>query len=101
MEHEIHIAVSAAEELAALKKFDQKRISAEIDRQLVHQPTVPTRNRKCLGEVETEFEYEPPLWELRVGEFRVFYHVNSGERRVNIRALRRKTQEQRTEDIIQ
>ena len=41
----------------------------EVDEQLVHQPTLPTRKRKLLR--------PNPIapWELRVGDIRVFYEV--------------------------
>ena len=32
----------------------------------------------------------PPIWQLRIGDHRVFYDVDEGERRVFVRAVRRK-----------
>ena len=42
----------------------------------------------------------PPVWELRVGEFRVFYDVSRTERTVHVRAIRKKLSEKRTEEIL-
>src|SRR5271170_1462759 len=69
-------------------------------RQAPSQPSVPTRRRKCLIDLTPSFEHEVPVWELRVGVFRVFYDVAVEEKRVHIRAVRRKESPQRTEDII-
>jgi hypothetical protein len=52
--------------LAALNKAQQVRAIDEIERQLTHQPTLPTRRRKLL---------RPNLiarWELRIGDIRVY-----------------------------
>jgi mRNA-degrading endonuclease RelE of RelBE toxin-antitoxin system len=98
--HEIVVHELAIEELALLRAFDQRRIVAEIRDQLADQPTAPSRRRKCLFDLRPSFEHELPVWELRVGAFRVFYDVAEDERRVHIRAVRRKQPTQRTEDIV-
>lgn len=46
------------------------------------------------------FESDPPIWELRVGEFRVFYDVDEIERIVYIRAVRHKPPHKTTEEIL-
>jgi mRNA-degrading endonuclease RelE of RelBE toxin-antitoxin system len=79
---------TAAADLKALRVFDQRRIGEEIDKQLRHQPTVGSKNRKCLRGFAPGFEHEPPLWELRVGEFRVFYDVDEEGQAVRVRAVR-------------
>jgi mRNA-degrading endonuclease RelE of RelBE toxin-antitoxin system len=61
---------------------------------------VPTRRRKCLLDLTPSFEHELPVWELRVGDFRVFYDVQEDELRVHVRAVRRKEARQKTEDIV-
>ncbi len=45
------------------------------------------------------FDHELPVWELRVGPFRVFYDVQDEEQRVHVRAVRRKEPPQKTKDI--
>ena len=49
--------------------------------QLLHQPLVPTRNRKLLR--------ANPIasWELRIGEFRVFYEVDEEAMTVTVVAV--------------
>jgi mRNA-degrading endonuclease RelE of RelBE toxin-antitoxin system len=49
----------------------------------------------------TNFEAIPPIWELRIGEYRIFYDVDEGEKIVYIRAIRQKNPEQTTKDIVQ
>ncbi len=100
MPYEIVVHELALEELESLQPFDQRRVLAEIREQLSHEPGKPTRRRKCLIDLTPSFEHELPVWELRVGGFRVFYDVADEERRVHIRAVRRKQPRQRTEDII-
>jgi mRNA-degrading endonuclease RelE of RelBE toxin-antitoxin system len=100
MRYEIVVHELAIEELESIRSFDQRRILVEVREQLGDQPTVPTRRRKCLIDLTPSFEHELPVWELRVGEFRVFYDVSEEERRVHIRAVRRKEPRHRTEDVV-
>jgi mRNA-degrading endonuclease RelE of RelBE toxin-antitoxin system len=99
MHYEIVVHELAVEELESLRAFDQRRILGEIREHLSHQPSVPTRRRKCLIDLLPSFKHELPVWELRVGPFRVFYDVQENERRVHIRAIRRKDATQQTEEI--
>jgi mRNA-degrading endonuclease RelE of RelBE toxin-antitoxin system len=59
----------AVDHLAALPKAEQVRVIDQVEVQLAHQPTLPTRNRKVLR--------PNPLapWQLRLGDIRVFYDV--------------------------
>ena len=100
MPYEIVIHELADEELERFRVHDQRRIVGAIKKQLRDQPTTPTRNRKCLEPLIPAFEYVPPLWELRVGDFRVFYDVDESRRMLHIRSVRRKEPTQQTEDII-
>jgi mRNA-degrading endonuclease RelE of RelBE toxin-antitoxin system len=97
--YELSIAKTAREELKALKAFDRNRIMDSIEKQLIDSPTVVTRNRKLLGKTKTSFAFVPPLWELRVGDYRVFYDVDEAERVVSVRSVRRKLADQTTEDV--
>jgi mRNA-degrading endonuclease RelE of RelBE toxin-antitoxin system len=99
MAHEIRLSGNAAEELRNLAVFERRRIVDEINSQLGHEPTVATRNRKCLLGLTPGFEHRPPVWELRVGDIRVFYDVDDETLEVHIRAVRRKGQGQTTEEI--
>jgi mRNA-degrading endonuclease RelE of RelBE toxin-antitoxin system len=72
---------SALEDLSFFKRYEQNLILDSMELQLIHEPTIETRNRKLL---------EPnPLatWELRVGDYRIFYDVISSENLVKIKAI--------------
>jgi mRNA-degrading endonuclease RelE of RelBE toxin-antitoxin system len=91
---------SALAELKAIKVFSRRQIARAIEEQLPHQPLVGTRNRKVLDDPPAPFAYEPPLWELRVGHFRVFYDVDEVRQVVFIRAVREKPPHAATEDVL-
>jgi mRNA-degrading endonuclease RelE of RelBE toxin-antitoxin system len=101
MAFEIDITDVATEELKAIRTFDRRRIVDGIKQQLSDQPTIASRNRKCLKDTIPSFEHRQPLWELRVGDYRVFYDVDEENQNVTVRAVRLKEPDQTTEDIIQ
>jgi mRNA-degrading endonuclease RelE of RelBE toxin-antitoxin system len=80
----ITITRTALDDLRELRKPDQEQIRDAIDSQLPHEPSQETRNRKRLR--------PNPLadWELRVGTFRVFYHIDEAATEVRIVAIGRK-----------
>jgi mRNA-degrading endonuclease RelE of RelBE toxin-antitoxin system len=81
--------------------FERKAIRDAIDAQLPHVPNAPNRNRKPLPkEVTANFEFKPPLWELRVGDYRVFYEIDAGAQSVTIHAVRLKGAELTTKDVL-
>ena len=65
----IEFSPAARDHLKAMRKRDQRVILDAITDQLTHQPDQPARNRKPLS--------TNPVapWELRVGDFRVFYDI--------------------------
>ncbi len=75
----------ARENLKGLRKRDQQILFDAIAVQLVDQPDKPTRNRKRLEENDLA------PWELRVGDFRVFYDVDEDAERVVVIAVGKKT----------
>lgn len=99
MPFSIEIVPSAVIELKEIDVFWRRRIVQAIDEQLRSQPTVGTKNRKLLGDPRTTFEGEPPIWELRVGRYRVFYDVDEVTRVVYVRAIREKPPHATTEQI--
>jgi mRNA-degrading endonuclease RelE of RelBE toxin-antitoxin system len=70
MAYAIEFSEDAERHLRSLDARDRRTVLDAIEEQLIHEPTVPTRHRKPLR--------ENPLaaWELRVGEFRVFYGID-------------------------
>ncbi len=83
-----------------MRPFEQGRILEAIEMHLSDLPTSATRNRKQLWGLVPSFEAVPPIWELRVGEYRVFYDVDGEEKKVYVRAIRRKPPHKRTEEIL-
>jgi hypothetical protein len=71
----IEITDLAIEELRNIRAFERRPILEVIRQQLTYKPTVITRNRKLLESLIPSFEIVPPIWELRVGEYRVFYRT--------------------------
>jgi len=96
----VQIVPSALSELAEIKAFYRRQIADAIDRQLPDQPTSPTHHRKPLLVTEASFEFNPPLWELRVGDFRVFYDVDEPNQTVYVRSVRAKPPHATTEDVL-
>jgi len=87
---EIRLARGALEDLRRLRAHDRTRILDEIEHCLLEQPQEPSRNREELMALVPPWEHVPPVWELRVGEYRVFYDVDPRARVVFVRAVRRK-----------
>jgi mRNA-degrading endonuclease RelE of RelBE toxin-antitoxin system len=77
----IILTKSALADLGDFRKFDQQRLRDAVGEQLTVQPLQETRNRKHLRPNELA------EWELRVGEFRVFYDVDETEERVKVVAV--------------
>jgi mRNA-degrading endonuclease RelE of RelBE toxin-antitoxin system len=86
----IAYAPSVAGELRSLRATDRKRILDAIENQLTQEPANETRNRKILAGVAVPWEHQPPVWELRVGNYRVFYDVDEVAETVTVRAIREK-----------
>jgi mRNA-degrading endonuclease RelE of RelBE toxin-antitoxin system len=85
MAFEIEFSPDAREHLPSLRKRDQRIIVDTIADLLTHQPDQPTARRKPLE--------DNPIapWELRVGDFRIFYDVNRAEHVVVIVAVGEKS----------
>ncbi len=84
MAYTIQFSPRARDQLQSLRKRDQQIILDAIAAQFANQPDQPTRNRKRLQ--------ENPLapWELRVGNFQLFYDLEPAEQQVVIVAVGRK-----------
>lgn len=67
--------------LQAFTAREQRTIRDALVEQLCYEPTVQTRNRK---EMRLNLV---AVWELRVGDFRVYYDVDEEESIVDIRAI--------------
>jgi mRNA-degrading endonuclease RelE of RelBE toxin-antitoxin system len=88
------------EDLESFRAYDRRIVLKAIEMQLTHTPHIETKKCKLLRNLIPPFEAIPPIWQLRVGVFRVFYDVNEGERQVAVRAIRRKPTHLKTEEIL-
>jgi mRNA-degrading endonuclease RelE of RelBE toxin-antitoxin system len=96
----IRYAKSVRGELEELRAADRTRILDRIEEELAYQPSAATRNKKVLVGLDPPWEHDDPMWELRVGNYRVFYDVNDDEAIVTVRAVRHKPPHKTTEEII-
>jgi mRNA-degrading endonuclease RelE of RelBE toxin-antitoxin system len=86
----IEIARAALADLATLRVFDRSRIVAAIRTELSHTPTVAARHRKQLHDLRPSWEHVPPVWQMRVGDYRIFYDTDEVGRVVYVRRVIRK-----------
>ena len=98
--YDIQVASGAEQELKRLSVFHRNTIIDAMERNLMHEPTRISRNRKMLMGLVPPWKAEPPVWELRVGDYRVFYDIAEKEQVVYIRAIRKKPANQTTRDIL-
>ena len=96
----IRFAVEVTDDLKRLSAYRRKILLDAIEAQLSYEPTSPTKNRKLLVNLIPPWEAVSPIWELRVGEYRVFYDVSEVEETIYVRAIRRKPPGKRTEEIL-
>ena len=96
----IRFAESVEEDLRKIKVYYRNQILDSIEEQLAHEPETATRNRKLLENLTPPWQTVAPVWELRVGAYRVFYDVSADESVVYVRAIRKKPRGTKTEDIL-
>ena len=74
----LDITEDANQDLSYYRTFERKVIVDAIVVQLADQPDVETNNRKRLR--------DNPIarWELKVGQFRIFYEIDPGEKLVTV-----------------
>jgi mRNA-degrading endonuclease RelE of RelBE toxin-antitoxin system len=97
---EIRFAESVEGDLRKIPVYYRNQILDSIEEQLAHEPETATRNRKLLENLTPPWQTVEPIWELRVGEYRVFYDVSLTESIVYVRAVRKKPRGTKTEDIL-
>jgi len=96
----IEYATGVVDDLAQLRAYDRKVILDEIDKYLAYEPVRQTGRRKILFGLVPPWELMDPVWQLRVGEYRVFYDVDEVNRVVTVRAVRHKPPHLTTEEIL-
>jgi mRNA-degrading endonuclease RelE of RelBE toxin-antitoxin system len=96
----IRFSEGVAADLRRVKGSQRTQILDEIKVQLRHEPNRRTRNRKILVGLVPPWEHVEPVWELRMGEYRVFYDVNEEDLTVAVRTIRHKPPHKETEEIL-
>ena len=96
----IRFAKDVERDLKKIPSFYRNRIFDTIKKQLSFKPSTPTKNRKILINILPPWDAIPPIWELRIGKYRVFYDVDENKKIVYIRAVREKPHGKLTEDIL-
>ena len=96
----IELSADAEVDLVALRAVDRSRILKQIERQLPYEPSRESRNRKPLRGLVPPWQHLEPTWELRIGEFRVFYDVDETLKVVVVRAVRHKPPHSTTDEIL-
>ncbi len=96
----IDYAEGVNEDLANLRAYEREQVLDALEKQLQHEPTRQTRNRKILVGLVSPWEHVDPVWELRIGEYRVFYDVDEQTSTVTVRAIRYKPPHKTTEEIL-
>jgi len=86
----IRFARGVLDDLGRLRARDRAHVVDEIQLRLTHQPQEQDRNRKELAGLVPPWEHAKPVWELRIGNYRIFYDVDSDAQQVIVRAIRRK-----------
>lgn len=98
--YEIRFAVGVVRDLGVMLAAERKRILDGVRRRLGHEPTRRTKHVKQLRKLSPPFEHVPPIWQLRIGDHRVFYDVDEVGRVVFVRAVRHKPPHTTTEQIL-
>jgi mRNA-degrading endonuclease RelE of RelBE toxin-antitoxin system len=86
----IRYEAASEADLRRLRPFERRRVLDQVNNQLKNRPTTPSRRRKLLTAIAPPWDSVNPVWQLRVGDFRVFYDVDEEVREVVVRAVRRK-----------
>ncbi len=86
----VEFVEAAIAEITRLRAAERAQILDEIEEQLSHEPTAETRRRKLLMGLEPPWESLRPVWQLRIGPWRVFYDVDDDVKSVIVRAVRKK-----------
>ena len=78
---EIKFTDQAIADLKLLKKAERRSILSKLETKLIDEPTAETRNRKKLRPNQLA------EWELRLGNFRIFYDVNQDNELIIIQTI--------------
>jgi mRNA-degrading endonuclease RelE of RelBE toxin-antitoxin system len=96
----IEYAEGVIDDLADMRAYERAKVLDRLEEQLTYEPTQQTRNRKILVGLVPPWEHIEPVWELRIGQYRVFYDVDEPKLVVIVRAIRHKPPHKTTEEIL-
>ena len=97
---EILYADDVAEELQRLHARDRAIIVDRIKKQLRYEPAKATRAKKLISGLKSPWLVGRSIWQLRVGQHRIYYDVDENLQQVTVRAIRRKPPHMTTEQIL-
>ncbi|MGA2067295.1 MAG: hypothetical protein ABSG86_20155 [Thermoguttaceae bacterium] len=96
-----------------LRAYEVRRVIDAVDEQLTHEPSRNSKHKKIIRPGERlPSKHAEPVWQLRVGQYRVFYDVTPCEWDreetgqgpcegvVSVRAVRHKPGHMTTRDIL-
>lgn len=86
----IEIARAAQADLGTVRAFERARILTAIRAELSHTPAVAAGHRKILRDLRPSWDHVPPLWQMRVGDYRIFYDTDEADLVVYVRRVIRK-----------
>ena len=98
--YRIFFSEGVENDIMGISAFYRRTILDSIKQQRTHEPAKPTKRRKALKRLVPPWNTVPPIWELRVGNYRIFYDVSEEEKTVYIRAIRKKPPGKTTEEIV-
>lgn len=96
----IEFSFGIKDDLKKICIHDRKIIIDMIEKQLRHESSRQIKNKIILENLIPPFESIPPIWEIRIREYRVFYDTDEEVKKVYVRAVRKKPPHQTTEEIL-
>lgn len=98
--YKISFSDEVEEDLKKISRYHRNRILDEIEQRLSNEPTAPAKNRKILVNLVPPWEAVSVVWELRTGDYRIFYDVDDAKQEVYVRAIRKKPHGKTTKEIL-
>ncbi len=98
--YRIEFAKDVVKDLMNISPYYRNRILRAVEDNLLNEPVSSARNRKILINLVPPWGAVPPIWELRMGAYRVFYDVDEEKKIVYVRAIREKLHGKTTEEVL-
>ncbi len=98
--YSILFSADTERDLRRIPRYYRNWILDSIEAQLAYEPLAPARNRKILVNLVPPWEPFSVIWELWIGEYRVFYDVDKTRGEVYVRAVRKKPRGKTTKEVL-